>query len=268
MIWGMAMRRKKNTNQEVSEGAPEWMTTYSDMVTLLLTFFILLFSMATIDKHKFIEIANSLRSSFITNSNGERFDSNRGKDLISILEKNNAVDKSKNDSNNDKDIQKEDQTQIKAQEAARTQKLEKVKKQIEEAIIKLDVGKYVTIVEEKNMVILRIDSVILFDLGSADIKNSGREVLLKLGSMLKQLDNDIMIQGHTDDLPINTRLFPTNWELSTKRATNVVLFLIDKCSLNPSKLTATGNGEFKPIKPNDTEENRQKNRRIDIVIDK
>jgi len=63
-------------------------------------------------------------------------------------------------------------------------------------------------------------------------------------------------------------LFPTNWELSTKRATNVVRFLIDTCELEPSKLTATGNAEFNPIKPNDTQENRQKNRRIDIVIDK
>jgi len=89
-----------------------------------------------------------------------------------------------------------------------------------------------------------------------------------MGELLKELDSDAVVQGHTDNLPINTMLFPTNWELSTKRATNVVLFLIDECTLKPQKLTATGNGEFKPVAPNDTEVNRQKNRRIDVVIQK
>jgi chemotaxis protein MotB len=110
--------------------------------------------------------------------------------------------------------------------------------------------------------------LILFDLGSADIKIDGRNVLKKLGVMLKNLDNEIVIQGHTDNIPINTEIYPTNWELSTKRATNVVLFLIDECGLDPTKLTASGNGEFRPIAPNNSEINRQKNRRIDIVIKK
>jgi chemotaxis protein MotB len=110
--------------------------------------------------------------------------------------------------------------------------------------------------------------VLLFDLGSADIKPYGVEVLLKLGKLLAELDNDIMIQGHTCDLPINTREFPSNWELSTRRATNVTKFFIEKCGLKPEKLGATGFAEFKPLKPNDSEANRQQNRRIDIVIDK
>jgi chemotaxis protein MotB len=103
-------------------------------------------------------------------------------------------------------------------------------------------------------------------LGKADIKDSGKEVLDRLSTLLAELGNDILIQGHADDLPINTVLFPSNWELSTKRATNVVKYLVDFCNLPPEKLTATGNGEFRPIKPNDTPENRQENRRVDIVI--
>jgi flagellar motor protein MotB len=102
----------------------------------------------------------------------------------------------------------------------------------------------------------------------ADIRTDGKSVLQKLGTMLNLLDNDIVIQGHTDNLPINTDYFPTNWELSTKRATNVVLFLIDKCGLKGQRLTASGNGEFKPLAPNTSDANRQKNRRIDIVIKK
>ena len=74
------------------------------------------------------------------------------------------------------------------------------------------------------------------------------------------------MQGHADDRPINTPEFPSNWELSTKRATNVVKFLIDECGVDPKNLTATGNAEFRPVAPNDSEYNRQKNRRIDIAI--
>lgn len=262
-------RFRRNKTEVSSEGTPEWLLTYSDLVTLLLTFFVMLFSMATIDKQKFEEIAISLRSSFLNISNGEMFATNKGKDIFAVLERNNAVDEGKFESNNDPEMKKLHEKQlVEAAKAMKAQKLENVKKQVEEAIIKLNLGEYVRIIEEKELVILRLDSVILFDLGSADITDSGKKILKKLGTMLKELDNDIMIQGHTDNLPINTREFPTNWELSTKRATNVVRFLIDRCGLEPSKLTATGNSEYKPIRTNDTEENRQKNRRIDIVIDK
>lgn len=263
----MASKRKRT--EEASEGAPEWLLTYSDLVTLLLTFFIMLFSMATIDKQKFVEVANSLRSRFMNSSNGELLFENNGTDLISLFPENNNVGQENAEFNNDPDKKTEQEKQIlQVAEQMKAEKLKDVKKKIEEAIVKLELGQYVSLIEEKHMLILRIDSVILFDLGSADIKDSGKVILEKLGMMMKDLDNEIVIQGHTDNLPINTLLFPTNWELSTKRATNVVLFLIDRCKLNPVKLTATGNGEFKPIKPNDTEANRQKNRRIDIVIDK
>ena len=263
------MSRKKV--EEASEGAPEWMLTYSDLVTLLLTFFILLFSMATIDKQKFEEIANSLRSTFMRNSNGEAFSFNKGKDVVSLVEENNSTDQEESERNNqpkDKQRDQQEQQETKAEQAQKAQKLKNVQEHLEEAIAKLNLQDYVSVIEEKYSLILRIDSVILFDLGSADIKASGREIMLKIGGMLKELDHEIMIQGHTDNLPIKTPLFPTNWELSTKRATNVVIYLVDKCGLPAEKLTATGNGEFRPIRPNDSEENRQKNRRIDIVIDK
>jgi len=262
------MVRRRRT-EEVTNGPAEWMLTYSDLVTLLLTFFVMLFSMATIDKQKFEQVATSLQSKFMQMGNGELYNTNRGKDLLAILEVNNAVDKSKSDVNNDPEMKKLlEEDLVEAAQMVKARKLENVKKQIEKAIKELEIEDYVTIVEEKDIVVLRFDSIVLFDLGKADINYSGKEVLLKLGTMLRELDNDITIQGHTDNLPINTREFPTNWELSTKRATNVVRFLIDKCGLDPSKLTAEGNGEYKPIRPNDTEENRQKNRRIDIVINK
>ncbi len=110
---------------------------------------------------------------------------------------------------------------------------------------------------------------ILFDSGSAEIKKEGKKVLERVAEILKNVtDREIRIEGHTDNVPIGARLmekFPTNWELSAIRATNVVRYLIEK-GVNPSYLSATGYSEFRPVAPNDTEENRAKNRRIEIVL--
>lgn len=260
----MKTGRKPMPEDEPQEGAPEWMTTYSDLVTLLLTFFVFLFSMANIDKQKFEAVAYSLRSTFMNLSNGELYQNNNGKDLISLNElTGQPKDLEEKITNKDK----YDNTGY-AGEGHSLEKMEDFKDEVEKLIAIMDLGEYIKIIETESEIILRINSVILFDLGKADIKSSGKESLKKLGELLKKLDSEAVVQGHTDNLPINTMLFPTNWELSTKRATNVVLFLVDECSLNPRKLTATGNGEFKPVAPNDSEENRQKNRRIDVVIQK
>lgn len=261
----MSKASKKSLSQEEPpEGAPEWMTTYSDLVTLLLTFFILLFSMASVDSKKFEQVAQSLRSAFMDMSNGEMYNQNNGKDVISILDQNMPSDVEDKETNNKtKDGNISDSDAQKKEDA-----IAEFKEEIKALIMGLNISEYVHVVDEKTSIILRIDSVILFDVGKADIKQSGKETIKKVGELMRQLDTDIAVQGHTDNVPIKTSLFPTNWELSTKRATNVVIFLVNECFLEPTKLTATGNGEFKPIAPNDTEENRQKNRRIDIVIDK
>ncbi|NSW91546.1 MAG: flagellar motor protein MotB [Firmicutes bacterium] len=242
------------------------MTTYSDMVTLLLTFFVMLFSMATIDKHKFEQIAISIKNAFVRQgSGGEMFESNRGKQFINIYDELNSVDQIVSLVNDDL---VENNAELADKNDNAVQRIEDIKKELEKAIVEMGLGEYVKIIERKEFLVLRFNSVILFDLSSADIRDSAKGVLKKLGNILNRLDNEIIIQGHTDNLPINTPQFPSNWELSTRRATNVVHFFIDNCGIEPSRLTATGNGEFKPVKPNDTPENRQQNRRIDIVISK
>lgn len=259
-------RRKKESGSQ--EPAQEWLLTYSDLVTLLLTFFVMLFSMATIDKQKFLEIANSFRSQFINRSNGEMFNKNSGKDLIAFFPQSSAIDDSDRKDNEEQDISSKNKN-VSVEEAEEIQqKLDNTLARLKNEIRDLGLKEEVTLIDGEESVIIRIDSALLFDLGKADIKDSAVEPLQKIGQLLKDLDNEIYVQGHTCNIPINTRLFPTNWELSTKRATNVVLFLVDKCGVDPAKLTATGNGEFRPIRPNDSEENRQKNRRVDIEIKK
>ncbi len=111
---------------------------------------------------------------------------------------------------------------------------------------------------------------ILFDSGRAEVKTKGKEVLKKVGNILQSLDDkEIRIEGHTDNVPIGGSLqqrFPTNWELSTQRATNVLRFLQDSAGLDGKYLSSVGYGEFRPLSLNDTPEGRAENRRIEIVL--
>jgi chemotaxis protein MotB len=117
----------------------------------------------------------------------------------------------------------------------------------------------------KNMLTVDVAEKIFFDLGSATIKPSGKEVLQKVGeAMANYPDKVIRVVGHTDNVPLKGRI--TNWELSATRATHVVRFLQDTCQIDPHRLVAAGRSEYQPVAPNDTPENRQKNRRIEITL--
>lgn len=247
-------RKNRNSQEPTSEGAPEWMTTYSDLVTLLLCFFVLLFSMAVIDKQKFVEVANSFKSSFQnTQSGGNMFYTDKGNSLISILDQ----------SNWNNNVVGQVDTELQENE---DKKFNDISEKLQDSINNQNLKNHLSVIEENEKIIIRFDSTILFDSGKADLKETGKDILLKIGNILAELNNEIIVLGHTDNRPISTALFPTNWELSTKRATNVVLFLIENAAINPKLLTASGNGEYKPLAPNDTEVNRQKNRRVDFEI--
>lgn len=263
------MKKRKNeaSSEPASEGAPEWMVTYSDMVTLLMCFFVLLFSMATVSTEKFEQVNRSLQNTFNKSANAERFDTNKGRDLFTQLN-NPEEEKEKEKKKEDFEEPPTPSATLEEEKVADLQKLEEFERQINEMIIDMDLGQYVSIHPMEDSIILRINSIILFDLGSANVKNEAQATLTQIGLLLGSLQSDFVVQGHTDNLPINTPEFPSNWELSTKRSTNIVKFFIERSGLSPSLLTATGNAEFEPVAPNDSLENRLKNRRIDIVIPK
>jgi chemotaxis protein MotB len=119
----------------------------------------------------------------------------------------------------------------------------------------------------KTKTIINIDNSILFDSGKAEVKEGVKKSLSKIATALNNFpENNIQVEGHTDDVPIHTAKFPSNWELSAARALAVVKFFVDKTDANPRKLSAVGYGEYRPLVPNDTPENRRLNRRVDIVI--
>jgi chemotaxis protein MotB len=110
------------------------------------------------------------------------------------------------------------------------------------------------------------DGTTYFESGKAAISDQGRGVLEKVIPVLVNLPNDIVVEGHTDNIPIHNSIFDSNWELSTARATNIVKFLVKEKTFSPEKLSAVGYGEYKPLGPNDTPEGRNKNRRVVFFV--
>lgn len=264
----MNIRPKKEKPPEV--GAPLWMASYGDLVTNLLCLFVLLYSFTILDLEKFEKIAYSMRSAF-SNDSGTLHDEQSGDTMISITPFVNAPQETDKTEGNKEGTEGDEKGQgMSEAEKAEMKKaqIEKAKVDIEKLVQEMGLIENIKVIEEESYIIFRIDSIILFDMGKAHLKPEAKPVIERMGNVLKEVETEILVQGHADDRPINTSEFPSNWELSTKRATNVVKYLIQAGKMNPKFLTATGSAEFKPIVPNDSEYNMQKNRRIDIVLAK
>lgn len=257
----MALRKRGGGSEEVGS----WLTTYGDLMTNLLCFFVLLFSMATIDSQKYEEIANSLRSAFQGQASGSQLRSNMGKSILTINFVN-PDDTGEKIVDNKKYIENAEEIIVDDIERIQKEKLQKARDQLRSGIIDLGLSELVEVIDEKDYLLVRLNAQVLFDSGSAEILPEGKKTLDVLGKSIVPLENEIIVLGHTDTVPINTPLFPSNWELSTKRATNVVQYLIDSLKIDPKRLTAAGNGEFKPIGDNRTVEGRRANRRIELMI--
>lgn len=223
--------------------APGWMCTYGDLVTQLLIFFVLLFSFSNVDKGKFNSAMVSLQGSLgILEGQGIGLVGDGGGSLPTPTPS--------------------DMSQLQA-----AQKLIR-----EELAASGDGGAGGTgtegiemVIEERGLVIRMKDSV-LFDSGQAELKPAARAVLNDVAEALRKLPNHVRIEGHTDNRPIRTSAFPSNWELSTSRATNVIRYLIEQCGLSAKRLSAAGYGEFRPVADNGTDAGRAKNRRVDLVL--
>ncbi len=230
------MYRKKQKEQP--PGSPAWMTTFSDLTTQLLAFFVLLFALSSINETKYQEIVYSLRTAF-TGSAGVL---NMGPQPLESVP---------NFSEYSLEVEEE---------------FTEVYEEILEMLEAEGVGTSVEIYSEERGMIISFKEKIFFHIGSADLLPEARNLLLKVGKILASDYHHIRVEGHTCDLPIRTTFFPTNWELSTTRATNVTRFLIDEVGMTPGRLGATGYAEFRPITPNTSEENRMRNRRVDILL--
>jgi chemotaxis protein MotB len=232
------MRRKRR--EEEQENHERWLLTYADLITLLLAFFIMMYTLSKQDAVKYQEVTSYLRAIFTGGT--------------AILNKGGAADAAT-------------EAMPSAEELNR-----QIMKQLEEEIKSMMPadGKdhNITVFVDERGIVVRVLDKAFFDEGKADLKERAKAAIKKIIPIIDQVNRPVRIEGHTDNVPISTNEFKSNWELSVRRATEVVRYIIDFGELGPEKISAAGYAEYKPLMPNSTPENRALNRRIEIIIDK
>jgi chemotaxis protein MotB len=226
--------------EEVEEGAPAWMVTFADMVTLLLTFFVLLLSFANTDTQKFKDMLGSLKDAFGTQKEeiGE-FERNRAEIIESTP--------------NIMDV-KEREKFLFFQEMKRV-----ISKNKLSGRTKLEM--------EADGLRLRVEGQAFFKTGSAEISPEIYGLLDEIKKLLDKFDYMLIVEGHTDNIPIKSDIFPSNWELSASRAISVIRYFMENLKVPPQKLLAVGYADTKPLVDNSTPENRTKNRRVEFKFE-
>ena len=246
------MIRKKTDG---SGGPAPWIVTYSDLMSLLLTFFILLYSISTVDAEKFRNITEQLQLALTGEGRASIFDGGTEQIASPLDDELFADDDMPVDG-----MQDSDPGEILPEELQ--EMFEKIRGYIREQGLEADVR----VLMDRSGIYVEIKDAILFDMGSAELKASGIELIGKLEGIINEFDNDLVVEGHTDNVPIDTREFPSNWELSTARALSVLRYLEEVHSVDPTRLSARGYGEHDPLVPNDTPMNRARNRRVNLLI--
>ncbi len=224
------LRRKKDDQEDFGR----WLLTYADMITLLLALFIVMYSMSRVDAKRFGKMAEALNGIL---KGGHSILKNHGEEQLKT-----------------------------GHGVLKLGDLRMIQRQVEEQFKTKERGEEVlTEVTERGLVVHIVESA-LFDIASADLQPRAQELLDLIYEEIKDTPNHVRVEGHTDDLQIKTARFPSNWELSGARATEVVRYFIDEHNMPPGRISALGYGEYRPIRPNNSIENRATNRRVDIVI--
>lgn len=228
-----------------NQNSTSWLTTFNDLVTLLMVFFVLLFTMSTIDAKKISDFQYALQSGLGILKEGQRVG-------IKVEYEQPVKDMSH--------IKTQAEGQLKSQQKKSMRDI------IEKAIASLDDKKGIHVFYTEQGTHLRLEDAILFDFGSAQINPAGFSFLDQISGLIRQIQCPVRIEGHTDNVPIHTKRFPSNWELSTARAVNVVKYFVESCNIQPQRFSAVGYGQSKPLFPNDSVAHRAKNRRVEIVL--
>jgi len=262
----------KRKAEEIKPGAPAWQSTFADLMNLLLCFFVLLFSMSTVDAQKFQMIAASFSETFsifdagataigdgVLISNGV----SQLNELDQYINSTGKTAESEVDQNEVEDYEEFARRMEEEKLAASEELAEKIQEAVEEQSLNNDID----ITFTSQYVQLTLKGSILFDSGKAELKDEALPIIEKVAVILERYaESTIEIEGHTDNVPINTSKFESNDVLSSYRALSMFNYLVQNTSLDPSALKHSGRGEYIPVADNSTPEGRAKNRRIEIKI--
>lgn len=240
------MSKPGRPDEDGHENHERWLITYADMITLLMAFFIMMYSMSVVDLRKFEALSAAARHVFGGGAGGRQPARAAGPGL---LEGGEALLPGAGD------LSRNHASLVSELTGALDRWLpDRLRAQVE-----------VTHSAGLVRISMRADTI-MFRIGEAELTDEARRIVYVLGPSLRRSGAPLLVEGHTCDLPINTARYPSNWELSAQRAVNVMVHLIRRCAIHPDRICAVGYADTRPIAPNDAEAGRMRNRRVDIVV--
>jgi chemotaxis protein MotB len=277
---GKAKRHKKHPPHEEHENHERWLVSYADMMTLLMVLFIVLFAISQVDADKFVKLKAGLAAGFGAESvalegrgselqdadpEAEPFDP--GAKVGTPVD---AAEAQAQDEELQKAVAQADrakQSQMAQRAEAEADKLEEIQKQLTAALEAKGLADNVRFtIDERGLVVTIVTSSVIFAGDSADLQAGGRGVLDSVGPTVAALPNRIQVDGHTNQLPVQTRNYPSGWELSSARASSVVRYLIDKFGLPASRMSAAGYADTRPLLDPADPQAPTVNRRVEVVV--
>ena len=259
--------------EEEKAGIPAWVVTFADLMSLLMCFFVLLLSFSEIDAQKFKQIAGELSKAFGVQREVPVLEVPMG--TSPIFDKFSPAPPEPTVVNEVKQTTTDQQPELEtlksptdvAVESAIQEELEKTLEQVRSVLETAIEDGRVNLIQDNHRIIVRVEEKGAFPSGSADLTWEFEGLLLEMADILVQIPGKLTIEGHTDDVPIRTQRFYSNWDLSAARAAAVANALLAEGNLKPARLAVTGLAYTEPRVPNTSSENRAKNRRVEIIID-
>jgi chemotaxis protein MotB len=237
--------KKRRISKKNDDDGPGWLTTFNDLVTLLMVFFVLLFTMGSMDNQKLKDFQYALQSG------------------LGILGEGSQVSIAVKDARQDPD-----KVEILAQAEGEVEPVDEQEAEnpIGEALKDFTDEPGIDVRYSNQGAHITFEDFLLFDFGKADINPGGLAFLDKMATLIHKIPHPVRVEGHTDNIPIHTARFPSNWELSIARAVSVVKYFAGSGKINPQRLSAVGYGDTRPLVANDSPANRTRNRRVEIVL--
>lgn len=257
------MRRKRRSDQGEEHIDETWLIPYADLLTLLLALFIVLFASSIVDQKKLEQISESFSIAF---NNGVGFFQS-----ASIIELPEEIKRERETARDNADSRGQvDERDVRNYLAdmfeQETQQLEELKGKLDTYIADNGLSGQLETTLNNHQLLITFSDTALYDPASADLKRDSIDLARAIGVMLAQYpEYEIMVSGHTDNVPINTPRFPSNWELSAMRALNFMKILLE-ADIEPARVSSVGYGEYRPIEDNTTPEGRSANRRVEVSI--
>jgi len=250
---------RKKKHEEEHENLERWLVSYADFITLLFAFFVTMYAISRVDEQKLGSAVESLQRAL-----GSLIP-------ISVTQKDAGAFPSKSTPPSVSEVTPEAEEAPSTEQGEFAKLAQELQAEVEGAKGELDAFRaaqlsQIKFLVDKRGLVIRVPESFFFDSGQASLRPEVIPIINVLGKSLAKIPNHIRIEGHTDSVPIRTPQFPSNWELSTARATTIVRYLLTHFQFNPQRLSATGYAEFHPVAPNTTAEGRLQNRRVDMVI--